>query len=262
MTFPILDLQFLTTAKNSEVWKTIFLAIETITDEAQFEVDPTGISFRSKDQTKEAFLDIFIPNIVFQYYHCPRLLRFGMLANDFLRVVKRFDSHIPLELLVRGKFVVVTSKEVSERNYMLNLIESKPLVSPLREITFDTKLVIKTEMLAAILDDIKVVSPKITLKTIRGKITTTTFDSANDTGSATVRIRQNQDDRNIRLLSSMLERCNGTYSVNPVSQLLNLIGTSCEFVELEYSNRGPLRLKVLLFDSIKIQLYLAPLPEL
>lgn len=257
MTYPILDLQFLTRAKDSEFWKTIFLAIDTITDQAQFEVDSTGIYFRSKDQTKEAFLDIFIPNNVFQYYHCPRLLRFGLSANDFLKMVKRFDSQIPLELFVQERFFVVTSKGESERSYRLNLLESKPLVPPLREMTFDTKLVIKTEMLAAILDDIKVVSPKTTLKTSRGKITTTTFDSANDTGSATVTISQNHEDRNILLLSSMLERCNGTYSVNSVSQLLNLIGLHCEFVELEYSNKGPMRLKVLLFDAVKIQLYLA-----
>jgi DNA polymerase III sliding clamp (beta) subunit (PCNA family) len=258
VTYPILDLQFLTKAKDSEVWKTIILAINTITDEAQFEVDPTGISFRSKDQTKETFLEIFIPNNAFQYYHCPSLLRFGILANEFLRVVERFDSHIPLELSVQGRFIVVTSKGKSERNYRLNLIESKPMVSPLKEITFDTKLIIKTEILAAILDDIRVVSPKITLKTNRGKITTTTFDSANDIGSATVTIGQT---RNIPVLSSMLERCNGTYSVNQVSRLLSLIGTFSEFVELEYSNKGPLRLKVILFDSVKIQLYLAPQPD-
>lgn len=257
MTYPILDSQFLTKAKDSEVWKTIILAIDTITDEAQFEVDPTGISFRSKDQTKEAFLEIFIPKTAFQYYHCPRLLRFGVLANEFLRVVKRFDSHIPLELFVQGRFVVITSKGVSERNYRLNLIESKPMVSPLKEITFDTKLIIKTEMLGAILDDIKVVSPKITLKTNRGKITTTTFDSANDMGSATVTITQTRQDRNVPLLSSTQEISNGTYSVNPISQLLNLIRTFSEFVELEYSHKGPLRLKVLLFESVKIQLYLA-----
>ena len=262
MAYPLQNLQFLTNVRTSEVWKTIVSAISTITDEAQFEADPKGIGFRCKDRTKEAFLDIFIPENTFRYYHCPELIRFGILAGDLLRAIKRLYSHDSVELFIQDRFLVIRSKGDSELSYKLNLIESKPPASSLKKMTFDTKLTIKTEMLASILDDIKVLSSRITLKTIHGRTTTTTFDSVNDTGLALVTIGQKYDNPNVQYHSSSLQKCQGSYSVGPMSQLLNLIGGSCEFVELEYSNERPLRLKVQPFECVVVQLYLAPQAEI
>jgi len=262
VTYSIEDIQVLTTVKTSEIWELIFSVIAGITNDAQFEANMTGIAFRSKDQTREAFLDIFIPNAAFQKFHCPRLIRFGVLANQLLSVVRRFSANVPISLFIQDGFLIITSIDSSDRCYKLNLIESIPQVSSLREIAFDTKLIIKTEMLAAILDDIKVLSTKLTLKTIQGNRNTTTFGSMTDRGLAVVTISQEQEDPNIILHSTNLEKCQSTYSIRALSQVLNLIVSCCEYVELEYCNKGPLRLKFLLFDIITIHLVLAPQIEI
>jgi hypothetical protein len=258
VTYSIEDVQILTAVKISKIWESILSLIAGITNDAQFEADLTGMTFRSKDQTREAFLDIFIPKAAFQHFYCPRLIRFGILAKDLLSVVGRFNPNNPIQLFIKDRFLVVTSNDSSGRNYKLNLIESKPLVSSLREIAFSTKLIMKTEMLAAILDDIKVLSGKLALNTIHGKRNTTTFGSTSDIGLALVTISQKQEDPNIILHSTNLEKCQSSYSIGTLSQLVNLIVKSCEFVELEYCNEGPLRLKFMLFGNIPIQLFLAP----
>ena len=61
MSQPTELLQFLTIAKSSEIWRSVSSAIMTVTNEAQFEAGPNGIEFRSKDQARKAFIDIFIP---------------------------------------------------------------------------------------------------------------------------------------------------------------------------------------------------------
>ncbi len=123
--------------------------------------------------------------------------------------------------------------------------------------SFDTKLVIRTETLAAILDDVEVLSEKLTLKTTHEPEIATTFSGVSDRGSAVVTVTSNNGIANIRQHTSIVERCEGTYSLRPISDLLNSIGGASDYVNLEYSSRGPLRLKFLLLESVTINLYVA-----
>jgi hypothetical protein len=57
--------------------------------------------------------------------------------------------------------------------------------------------------------------------------------------------------------SSMRERCEGTYSLRLISDLLDSIGAASEHVQLEYSSGGTLRLKFLLLEYVTIHFYVA-----
>ena len=184
MSQPAELLQFLTIAKSSEIWRSVSSAIMTVTNEAQFEAGPNGIEFRSKDQAREAFIDIFIPGVVFQRFHCPVLLKFGIRINEFSKIIKRINGNFPVEVCIQDRFLVVTTIGTFFCCYKSNLIESRPSVSALEEIAFDTKLVIGTEALASILDDVGVFSEMLTLKTIRRPEIATTFSGVSDRGAA------------------------------------------------------------------------------
>ena len=250
-------LEFLTIAKSCEIWRSISSAIMTVTNEAQFEAGPKGIEFRSKDPSCEAFIDIDIPSVVFQQFHCPTLLKFGIRISEFSKIIKRIDSKFPVEVCIQDRSIVVTTIGTFFCCYKSNLIESGPSVSALEEIVFDTKLVIGTETLSAILDDVEVFSEKITLKTICKPEIATTFSGVSDRGSAVVTVRRNNGIANIHQHTSMVEHSEGTYSLRLISNLLDSIGAASDYVQLEYSSGGALRLKFLLLDSVTIHLYIA-----
>ena len=250
-------LEFLTIAKSSEIWRSVSAVIMTVTNEAQFEAGPNGIQFRSKDASCEAFIDIVIPSVVFQQFHCPTLLKFGIRIGEFSKMIKRIDSKFPVEVCIQDRSIVVTTIGTFFCRYKSNLIERSPSVSSVVEMSFDTKLVIRTETLAEILDDVEVFSERLTLKTTHEPEIATTFSGVSDRGSAVVTVTSNNGIANIRQHTSILERCEGTYSLRPISDLLNSIGAASDYVQLEYSSRGPLRLKFLLLESVTINLYVA-----
>lgn len=258
MSQPTELIQFLTRAKSSEIWRSISSAIMIVTNEAQFEAGPNGIEFRSKDQARKAFIDIFIPGVAFQQFHCPALLKFGIRINEFSKIIKRINGNFPVEVCIQDRFLVVTIIGTFFCCYKSNLIESRPSVSALEEIAFDTKLVIGTEALAAILDDVGVFSEMLTLKTIRRPEIATTFSGVNDRGAAaTVTVSRNNGIANIHQHTSTAESSEGTYPLRIISDLLGSIGSASDCVQLEYSSGSTLRLQFLLLESVTLQLYLA-----
>jgi hypothetical protein len=62
---------------------------------------------------------------------------------------------------------------------------------------------------------------------------------------------------NIRQHTSMREQCEGAYSLRVISDLLDSIGAASEYLQLEYSSGGTLRLKFLLLEYVTIHLYVA-----
>ncbi|MGA9153343.1 MAG: hypothetical protein WBZ36_22415 [Candidatus Nitrosopolaris sp.] len=247
--------EFLAIAKSSDLWRYISAVIMTVTSEGQFEACPKGIEFRSK--SCEAFIDIAIPSAVFQQFYCPTLLKFGLRLPEFSKIIKRVDHNFPIEVCIQDRSIVITTIGAFFSCYKSNLIESSPSVSPVKEIAFDVTLVIRTETLAAILDDIEVFSEDVTLKTTHEPDLVTIFSGISDRGSAAIAATKNNGIANIRQHTSMRERCEGTYSLRLISDLLDSIGAASEYVQLEYSSGGTLRLKFLLLGYVTIHLYVA-----
>jgi proliferating cell nuclear antigen len=250
-------IQFLTIAKSCEIWRSISAAIMTVTNEAQFEAGPRGIEFRSKDRSREVYIDIFVPRVVFQQFHCPVLLKFGIRINEFSKIIKRVGCSVPVEVCIQDRFLVVTTIDTFFCRYKSNLIESRPSISALEEMAFDTKLVIGTKTLSAILDDVGVFSDMLNLKTILKPDIATIFSGVNDMGAAVVAVSRNNGIASIRQHTSKVNISEGTYSLGLISGLLNSIGEASNYVQLEYSSGGTLRLKFLLLGSVTLNFYVA-----
>jgi proliferating cell nuclear antigen len=257
MSQPANLIQFLTIAKSCEIWRSISAAIMSVTNEAQFEAGPDGIEFRSKDQSREVYIDIFVPRAAFQQFHCPVLLKFGIRINEFSKIIKRINSSFPVEVCIQDRVLVVSTIDTFFCRYKSNLIESRPSISPLEEMAFDTKLVIRTETLSAILDDVRVFSDTLKLKTIYRPEIATIFSNVNDVGAAIVAVSRENGIANIRLHTSKVNRSEGTYSLSLISGLIKSIGAASDFVQLEYSSGGTLRLKFLLLDFVTLRFYIA-----
>jgi hypothetical protein len=122
---------------------------------------------------------------------------------------------------------------------------------------FDTELVIGTETLSAILDDVRVFSDTLKLKTIYRPEIATIFSNVNDVGAAIVAVSRENGIANIRLHTSKVNRSEGTYSLSLISGLIKSIGAASDFVQLEYSSGGTFRLKFLLLDFVTLRFYIA-----
>lgn len=254
MSRPTRPLQFRTVAKSAAIWKSVTSAVTTVTDGGQFQAGPEGIHFSSKDHSHEIFIEVDIPNTAFQEYLCPSLLQFGIRLNELSQIMKRADNNTPIEISIQDAYLIV---DADSCRYRLNLPESSTLFSRLSGVSFDTKLIIRKKTLADILHDVRVFSDKVGLRTILIPEIETSFSAITGIGSAIVTISGDSCASDNPLQMSRTERSEATYSLGLISNLLDSIYCNNDYVQLEYSSGSTLRLKFLLENSVRLQIYVA-----
>ena len=267
----ISELQFFTITKNSDIWNSVSSAIMTIIDEALFDAGPEGITFRSMDPSHIALIDINWPSSAFEQYHCSSTMKFGVRIDEFSKIIKRANANDSIEIGIQdnSSLNVKTSGSGYLRNYKMRLIESTGNVSsPLPQMTFNSKIIIGIAALDKILNDVGVISEKITIDTSSNSVsnnkTTAIFSGNSDRGEARIIMQSDNDDKNkVESLQEITakENSKSTYNIDFISKIIRAIGnqSSSNLVTIEYSSNKPLRLEFLLLPGmVRIQFYLAP----
>ena len=268
----ISELQFFTITKTSEIWKSISSAIMTIIDEALFDATAEGITFRSMDPSHIALIDIQWPSSAFERYHCSSTIKFGVRIDEFSKMIKRIGTTESIELGIQDDSSLYIKTTAGEgrylRNYKTRLIESTgSSSSPLPQINFDSKIVMGVVTLDKILNDIGIISEKITIDSISSNIsnsnkTVVTFSGDSDIGDARVTMYKNPDKSKDESIEEIEVRQNSksTYNIDFISKIIRAIGheLSSNLVTIEYSSNKPVRLEFVLSGVVKIQFYLAP----
>ena len=264
----ISESHFFTITKTSEIWKSVSSAIMTIIDEALFDAGPQGITFRSMDPSHIALIDINWPSSAFEKYHCDSTIKFGVRIDEFSKIIKRANANDSIEIgviLDNSSLNIKTTGGGYLRNYKMRLIETTGNRSPLPQMTFDTKIVIGIATLDKILNDVGVISEKITIDSSGSSTNKDTVIFIGDSDRGEARVTMDADDGNnkskVELLEEITvkENSKSTYNIDFISKIIRAIGNqSSNLVTMEYSSNKPLRLEFLLSGVVKLQFYLAP----
>ena len=261
------ELHFITVTNTSRIWKSVSSAIMTIIDEALFDAGPDGIKFRSMDPSHIALIDISWPSSAFEKYNCDSTIKFGVRIDEFSKIIKRANANESIQIAVQDNSslnIKTTAGGSYLRNYTMRLIESTGNSSPLPpQMTFDSKIVIRIATLDKILNDVGVISEKITVDSsnrIYNK-SAAVFSGDSDRGETRVTMDADDDKSKVDSLQAITvnENSKSTYNIDFISRIIRAIGhQSSDLVTIEYSSNKPLRLEFLLSGMIKLQFYLAP----
>ena len=265
------ELHFITVTNTSRIWKSVSSAIMTIIDEALFDAGPDGIKFRSMDPSHIALIDISWPSSAFEKYNCDSTIKFGVRIDEFSKIIKRANANESIQIAVQDNSslnIKTTAGGSYLRNYTMRLIESTGNSSPLPpQMTFDSKIVIRIATLDKILNDVGVISEKITIDTscnnnISNNKTAAIFSGDSDRGESRVIMHADDDNKSkVESLQAITvkENSKATYNIDFISKIIRAIGhQSSDLVTIEYSSNKPLRLEFLLSGIVKLQFYLAP----
>src|SRR5919197_3902927 len=269
-------LQFSSTSKTPEMWKSISSAIMTIVDEAPFEVSQEGIKFRSMDPSHIALVDINWPSSAFEKFECPSTIRFGVRIDEFSKILRRTNSNdsVEISILQDSRLNIKTTGSGYLRNYKINLIETggNPSSTPLPQMTFDSKIVLGHEIFEKMLNDIAVTSEQITIESTttnphhspkEGDNSTATFSGSSDKGEVRVTIdKHTNNNENIHEID-VKENSKSSYMLDYVSKIVRSVSSSSSSQSnlvtiIERSTQKQLRLEFTLPDTVKLQFYLAP----
>lgn len=252
---------FVATSQTPNEWKAVTAAIQTLVEEATFDVTSEGITFRAMDPSHVALVDLFWPSTDFQKFDCSKPDRFTVRMEDFAKLIRRADSKDSIEISRQsGDSLIVKLSNGYKREFELHLIESSQTNTPLPKLNFDAKFTTSEPAFDRILNDISAISNHITIEASDKMIL---FSGKGDTGKAAVTLEKKEVDKNakndLQQLSAEKES-KSTYSIEYLLKITKAAGSASDYVNFEYSSKMPLRIEFKLGQNSKgrIYFYLAP----
>jgi len=245
---------FLAKTASSSEWKAIAAAVKTLVEEATFEANSEGLTFRAMDPSHVALVDLAMPNSSFASFECDKPFKFSVRVEDLVKLIARSDSKDSVEISsTEEDAIAVKLSDGYKREFTIHLIESTAGSAPLPKLEFDTKASLTKAILEKVLGDISVVSDQVTIQASKERLT---FSGKSDVGKAEINLAANDADV---LELKVGADSKATYSIDYVSGILKALGGVTDTVQLEFSTKKPIRLEMKLNDQgAKLWYFLAP----
>jgi proliferating cell nuclear antigen len=245
---------FLAKTASSLEWKAIAAAVKTLVEEATFEANSEGLTFRAMDPSHVALVDLAMPNASFASFECDKPYKFSVRVEDLVKLIGRSDSKDSVEISsTEEDAIAVKLSNGYKREFTIHLIESTAGSAPLPKLEFDTKASLTKAILEKVFGDISVVSDQVTIQASKDKLA---FSGKSDVGKAEVGLAKNDADV---LELNVGAESKATYSIDYISGILKALGGVTDTVQLEFSTKKPIRLEMKLNDQgAKLWYFLAP----
>lgn len=249
---------FVAKTQSSSEWKAVTAAIQTLVEEATFDVSPDGISFRAMDPSHVALVDLFWPSSDFEKFACEKSDKFTVRMEDFAKLIKRADGKDSIEISRQGsESLNLKLSNGYKREFELHLIESSQGNTPLPKLNFDADFSTTEPAFDHILNDVSAISNHITIEAEKDKVL---FSGKGDTGKASVQLEKADGDKVGLVNLSAEKESKATYSIEYLLRITKAAGSATDTINFKYSSKMPLRLEFKLGENSKgrLHFYLAP----
>ena len=238
---------------SSAEWKAIAAAVKTLVEEATFEANAEGLTFRAMDPSHVALVDLSLPNSSWTAFECSKPFKFSVRVEDLVKTIARGDSKDSLEIRETEEDAVsFTFLNGYKREFTIHLIESTAASAPLPKLEFETKATVTKTILEKVLGDMNVVADQVTIQATKEKIV---FSGKSDVGKAEVALAKN--DADVLKMESTADS-KATFSIEYINSILKALSVA-DTVELSYSSKKPLMLNFTLnSQGARLVFWLAP----
>ena len=245
---------FLARTATANEWKAIAAAVKTLVEEATFEANSEGLTFRAMDPSHVALVDLTLPNSSFTAFECSKPFKFSVRVEDLVKLIARADSKDTVEIKnSEDDAIGVTFQNGYKREFTIHLIESTAASAPLPKLEFETKATMTKTIMEKVLGDMSVVADQVTIQATGDKIT---FSGKSDVGKAEVVLAKN--DADVLKLESTADS-KATFSIEYINSILKAMGGVADTVEMEYSTKKPIKMNFALnAQGARLQFFLAP----
>jgi proliferating cell nuclear antigen len=245
---------FLAKSASSTEWKAIAAAIKTLVEEATFEANNEGLTFRAMDPSHVALVDLLLPNSSFLNYSVDKPFKFSLRVEDFVKLVGRADAKDSLSISSsEDDAISLTFSNGYKREFTVHLIESSTGSAPVPKLEFDTKVTLTKSIFEKLLGDISAVADQVTIEATKEKLS---FSGKSDVGKAAINLAKSDAD----ILEMQVKAdSKASYSVDYLQNIVRTAGSASDTLVCNFSARKPILLEFKLNDQgARIHFYLAP----
>jgi proliferating cell nuclear antigen len=254
--------EFSISSSTPAIWKMIASAVQTLSEDATFEVDADGVRTRAMDPSHVAMLDVKFPSSAFEKFRCLKPTKFTVHVEDFSKIVKRSESKETFEIS-RSETKSLSVKIGSghyRKEFELHLLDDELKSSPLPKLTFTTRFAMGLDAFFQILTDISAISSHVSVAV--SKTGSVILSGKGDSGKAEISLGKGDGALLQEIeLENVSEETRAVYNLEYLIKIVKAVSAFSDFVRFEYSTKMPLRLE---FQSLErksagpVQFYLAP----
>jgi proliferating cell nuclear antigen len=229
---------FSATLKATKEFKSCLSAIQSIIEDATFNVNSEGINCRGIEPSNVCFMAIDLPKEKFIKFECDAETKFTVRTNEFLEIVKRAKNDEEITLEMNDKTNALQIYIGGKRHYVIPLLVMEK-ESPKPNFKLQSKISLKFEDFVDYVKDIKVVSDNFIVQTDGSKLK---LSGKGDKGNADV---------DVDGIVTQIEEgdLKGEYSLEYLFNTIRTISGGFDNMILEHGHNLPLKLT---FDSDNI----------
>jgi len=155
----------LITTVNS--WKAATAVMNDIDQEVLMKVKDEGLEFHSMDPAHHVLINFLWSQENFEQFIKQNIEKIAFNVSELTKILKRFNNESDIKVYYEEAFLVF---EAEEKQFKLRLIDPDFKEVPEIIARGETKFTIKTAELKSILDDMKITSPYVELKSEDGDL--------------------------------------------------------------------------------------------
>ncbi len=245
---------FFAKSAGSQEWKAVASAIKSIVEEATFEVNTGGLTFRAMDPSHIALVDLTWPNTAFERFESDKPTKFTIRVEDFVKLIGRCDAKDSVEI-ASGEDDALTLRLMNgyKREFKVHLIETSQGAAPLPKLDFDAKISMAKNVFEKVLADVSVVADQVMISALKEGVS---FSGKSDVGQAAIQLDKNGADI---LELDVKQEAKAAYNIDYFSGISKAVGSASDTVLLEFSSKKPSKLQFKLNEQgCRIDFFLAP----
>ena len=148
---------------DSNILKTSFDAISSIVDEVQMQAASDGMKLDALDRSHITFVHLELKSAVFDEYSCKEPLKINVDTEELMKVLKRAKADDMVELSVDEGNLILTFEGEARRTFKIRLIDIEYEAPSPPQLEYPTEFDIPFNLLKNSIQDIDIVSDKISL---------------------------------------------------------------------------------------------------
>lgn len=246
---------FLAKTATSQEFKAIAAAIKTLVEEATFEVNTAGLSFRAMDPSHVALVDLQMPGASFEKWDPgDKPSKFSLRVEDLVKLISRADAKDSVEISSSEEDnILIRFQDGYKREFTIHLIESSGGPAPIPKLEFDAKATLTKSILERVLGDISAVADQVVIEATKEKLS---FSGKSDIGKASIGLEKNDADV---LGLEVKNESKASYSIDYLANIARAMGSASDTLVMEFSKQKPVKLSFRLNDQgASLTFWLAP----
>lgn len=245
---------FQITTSDPQFLKNALTTINTLIEEATFNITPEDVKLRAMDPSRVAMIDLEIPKTSFDQYVCDEPTKLCINITELQKLIKGAGRNetITLKLDPKTARLQITITGNYTRTFNMPTLEAAEEEVPTPRVTFTTTAKLTTQGLNQAIGDAQLVSDHVKIQADPEKLI---LNAKGDLMGANIELKKGSD----TLLDLQTNQpSKAIYSLSYLADIIKAAAATSEIATVEFAKDMPIKLDFQQVKGGKLTFYLAP----